>query len=211
MSTHVNLMKSGEFRRQGAVSGAFVVQVCIFSTLAFGLVFGALGFMHFQIARKELEGAREVWKMREPRYNTLQSMRNDLTELQKIREELEGWANSRVHWDERFLKLQEIVPAAMQFRRVMIRGDHDFIREGKGATAVSLPGRIYVISMEGRIVSDNPVAVVNQFMDSLARAEGFQGLLSGVRMPEGLKQESSQSEVPEARFIVEATTERLAF
>ena len=55
------------------------------------------------------------------------------------------------------------------------------------------------------------MAVVNQFMDLLGRAEGFRGLLANVRLPEGLKQAMGQTDVPESLFVLEATSVRLEF
>ncbi len=213
MSTRVNLMKSGEFRRQGAVSGAFAVRISIFTTMGLALIFGSLAFFNYQIARQDLMAAREVWKTREPMYNAIQSMKHDLVELQKVEQELAGWASARVDWDARLLALQQIVPPGMQFRRLNIRGDHEFVKakDQSITEAGGKPGRKYTIALEGKIISDNPVAVVNQFMDLLGRAEGFKGLLANVRLPEGLKQAMGQTDVPESLFVLEATSVRLEF
>lgn len=204
-------MVPSEFRRQGAVSGAFVVKVSIFTVILYGLVFGALGFVHYQIARRDLMAMREIWKTREPLYNNVQAMKHDLAEIKKIRQELDGWKNARLGWGERLLTLQQIVPPAMQVRRLSIRGDQELVKEKGTQSAVGIPARRYVIDIDGKIVGEEANVLVNKFLGDFEKAEAFTNVLQSLTL-QGLKREArAESEFPEWSFSVQAVSKRQAF
>lgn len=207
----VNLMVPGEFRRQGAVSGVFMIRVTIFTVVLYGLVFGVLGFIHYEIARRDLMAAREIWKMREPIYNNVQAMKHDLAEIKKIRQELEGWQRARVSWDERLLTLQKITPAAMQIRRLSIRGEQDLIKEKGTASEVGIPARRYILDVDGLIAGEEANVLVNRFLADFEKSPAFSDVLQSLSL-QGLRREARMgSEHPEWWFSVQAVSKRRAF
>lgn len=225
MSTRVNMMKAGEFRRQGAVSGTFIVQMSILTVIGFGLMFSALAFVNYRNARADLMASREIWKVREPLYNKIQSMKADVAELRKIKQELGGWASSRVVWHTRLLQLQQIVPVNLQIRRMSVRGEHEFVRpkpapsadpaaEGKVAPPASegTPGRRYYTTVDGRASGEKADQVVHLFVRVVQQADSFKGVLDDAKLAGGLHQDGGSrgtSDTPsEWRFTIEAVSDR---
>lgn len=226
MSTRVNLMKPGEFRRQGAVSGTFIVQMSIFTTIALGVLFGGLAFVNYRNARADLMASRQIWKTREPLYNKIQAMKADVAELRKIRAELGGWSSSRVEWHTRLLQLQHIVPANVQIRRMSVRGEYEFIKpkpapsadpaaaaaaaEGKPAPAASegTPARRYYTTIDGRASGEQADQVVHLFVRIIQQSDEFRQVFEGAKLAGGLHQDGGSRGSGEAgtewRFTIEA-------
>ena len=204
-------MLPGEFRRQGAVSGAFMVKVSVFTVLLYGLVFGALGFVHYEIARRDLMAARDIWKMREPLYSSVQAMKHDLAEIKKIEQELNGWQQARVAWDERLLTLQKIVPPTMQIRRLSIRGDQDLVKEKGSTSQIGTPARRYIVDVDGVIVGEEANVLVNKFLADFEKSSAFSNVLQSITL-QGLRREARMgSDQPEWWFSVQAVSKRYAF
>jgi hypothetical protein len=204
-------MLPSEFRRQGAVSGAFLVRVSVFTVVLYGLVFGVLGFVHYEIARRDLMAAREIWKVREPLYNNVQAMKHDLAEIKKIQQELEGWRRARLRWDERLLTLQKIVPSAMQMRRLSIRGDQELVKEKGTQSAIGVPARRYIIDVDGKIVGEEANVLVNRFLADFEKSDAYANVLQSLTL-QGLRREAKmESDLPEWSFSVQAISTRQAF
>ena len=62
------------------------MRVSVTSVVAFALVFGLLGLVRFRIARRDLIACREIWKMREPLYNQILAMKQDLATTKKLQQ-----------------------------------------------------------------------------------------------------------------------------
>lgn len=217
MTVSINLMKPAEFRHQGAVSGAFVVRVSVASVVSFALVFGLLGLARFRIARQDLIDCREIWKMREPLYNQILAMKQDLATAKKLQQELKGWAASRINWGDPLLELQQIVPATMQLRQLSLRGETEFKQssapapeggEGSAPAAPAQPVRRFYLIIEGKATGNLAENMVVQFVRTLGEASTFKAFLESKKL-QSLQREASQGgEQVDRAFTIEAITIR---
>lgn len=207
----VNLMKSSEFRHQGAVSGAFALRVTIFAVILYGAVFGALGFVRYEIARRDVIVAREIWKIREPLYNNVQAVKHDLAEIKKVEQELDGWKAARVSWSEKLLAVQMVVPSAVQLRRLSIRGDQELVKEKGMSTAVGIPARRYLIDIDGKIVSEDANVYVNKFIKGIEIASSYSNLLQTLTLQELKRGPRTDTGSPEWFFSIQAVSKRQMF
>lgn len=215
MTVSIDLLKPQEFRRQGAVSGAFIVRVSVSSVVAFALVFGLLGLMRFRIARQDLIYCRDTWKMREPLYNQILSMKQDLATMKKLQQELNGWNASRINWGDPLLEIQRIVPAAMQLRQLNLRGELDFKQGGSGGegepASPPQPVRRFFLLIEGKATGDRAETMVLQFVRALGEASTFKTFLESKKL-QSLQRDASSAQTGggqgDRAFIVEAITAR---
>ncbi len=221
MSIRVNLLKPGEFRRQGAVSGAFAMQVSIFSVLAFAILFGLLAFMRHQTATREFEEMTEIWTVREPMYNRLQAMKQDLATIRKLQSELRGWNAARVEWRDPMIQLQMIFPATMQLRRLDIRGDLEIKltqsgplpgEEGEGAAPApaqtGTPQRRYIIRLDGKATGSMAEDDVVRFVGDIQQASLYKPLIESIKLNSLQRDAGSTEDQVNRLFSIEATMKR---
>jgi len=221
MSIRVDLMKEGEFRRQGAVSGAFIVRITLASLFGFGVLFGFLAFVRMRIAQNDLEAAENIWEMRKPYYEKIQAMKKDLATEKSLSKELDGWKRSRIAWHEQLFALQKLIPSAMQLRRVSIRGDLGFEKpparaavkvksEGgkkkKPKVAPNIPFREYSIRLEGRTSGKKAEDVVVQFVRVLDRSTSYHALLNSIKLLSLNRDTTGDAGQNDQRFVIEAMT-----
>jgi len=218
MTVRVNLMKEGEFRRQGAVSGAFIVRISTISIIAFGVLFGLLAVIRYRIARSDLLASREIWEMREPLYNQIQSMKQDLALERKLQEELGGWERARVDWHAQLLELQKVIPGTMQLRRLSIRGESELIaapvtksKDGKKPEEkpAGTPTRQYFITLEGKTSGEKAEDVVVSFVRVLGRTGSFQELVESIKLQSLQRDMSASGEQTDRRFSIDIVSKVL--
>jgi len=219
MTVRVNLLKPSEFRRQGAVSGPFMLRASILSGMAFTLLFGMLGFVNFQIAREDLAACKQVWAIRKPMYDQIMAMREDMATQKKIQQELKGWQVSRVNWTRQLHELQDIVPASLQLKRLGIRGELEMKlksapvpAEGEAAPeappTLGTPTRRFFINMEGKATGQMAESVVVQFVRTIGSARTFKQILDSIKLQSMQKENSTadQGEQADRVFSIEAST-----
>jgi hypothetical protein len=223
MTVRVNLLKASEFRRQGAVSGIFVLRISVGSILAFITLFSLLAAVQFRISRQDLAACREIWRMREPIYDQLQAMKEDLATERKIQQELRGWSASRLEWFDPLLELQRIVPASLQFRYMAIRGELE-IREPRGAPPpeegtgqadaaapappppAATPMRRFYINLGGRATGRMAEDVVVQFVREIGKAELLKSFLESIKLQSLQRDPSQTGDQADRIFTIEAVT-----
>jgi hypothetical protein len=223
MTVRVNLLKPSEFRRQGAVSGPFILRVSVGSILAFITLFSLLGAIQYRIAHQDLLACREIWRLREPLYNQIQAMKEDLATEKKLQQELKGWAASRLEWLDPLIELQQIVPASLQLKHLSVRGETE-IRQAapppemteEGGTALAaappsiIPTRRFYLNLDGRATGRMAEDVVVQFVREIGRADLLKSFLESVKL-QSLQRDSSQAGDQAGRvFAIEAITMRRA-
>lgn len=219
MTIRVNLLQPHEYRRQGAVSGAFIVRVSIGTALAFLTLFSALGFVWHEISQRDLEAAREIWRIREPMYDQIMAMKQDLAVEKKLEQELEGWVTWRLAWTPLLLEFQKIVPLTMQIKRLNIRGDSDLARKGgatttgemdePGASKVSfIPTIKYTMTFDGKASGNEAETTVVQFVRTFGRAAGYEPILdpASLKLRSMQRDASEPGEQPDRVFSIEAMT-----
>lgn len=219
MTIRVNLLQPHEYRRQGAVSGAFLARISVGTALAFLTLFSALGFVWYEISQRDLEAAREIWRIREPMYDQIMAMKQDLAVEKKLEQELEGWVNWRLEWTPLLLEFQRIVPLTMQIRRLNIRGESDMTRKGgatstgemadPGANKISyVPTIKYTVSFDGRASGNEAETTVVQFVRTFGRSTGYEQILdpASVKLRSMQRDASESGEQPDRIFSIEAMT-----
>jgi len=219
MTIRVNLLQPHEFRRQGAVSGTFMIRVSIGTALAFLTLFSVLGFVWYEISQRDLDAAREIWRIREPMYNQIMAMKQDLAVEKKLEQELDGWEAWRLEWTPLLLEFQKIVPPAMQIKRLGVGGGVDLTRKG-GATSsgemddaaaqkVSFSPVIkYTLTFDGKASGNEAETTVVQFVRTFGRAPGFEPILdpASVKLRSMQRDTSQGGEQPDRVFSIEAAT-----
>lgn len=212
MSARVNLLKDTEYRRQGMVSGTFLMRVSLAAIVCFSLLFGALGAFRYREARRQLAAARKIWAIREPLYRKILAMKQDVATYRKLNQELSGWAGSRVTWHPPLKVLQQIVHPSMQLRRLNIRGETE-IRVPRGTTSatakaqpLSNPIRQFFLTIEGRASGYLAEDVVLQFDASIRRAPSFREILETVRLQRLQSETAPPGKQADRSFAFEAST-----
>jgi len=229
MSIRVDLMKEGEFRHQGAVSGAFIVRITLASLLGFGVLFGFISFMRMRTAQNDLVAAENIWEMRKPYYEKIQAMKKDLATEKKLSKELDGWKRSRIAWHEQLFALQKLIPSSMQLQQLSIRGDLKFgkppprpavkkkenkedkekkKKKKKKAPVISVgtPFREYSIRLMGRTSGEKAEYVVVQFVRVLDRSTAYRSLLKSIKLLSLNRDTTSDTGQNDQRFVIEAMT-----
>jgi hypothetical protein len=222
MTVRVNLLKATEFRRQGAVSGAFVLRTSVGSILAFITLFSLLGAVQYRIARQDLMACREIWRIREPLYDQMQAMKEDLSMERKVQQELRGWGAARLEWYDPLLELQQLVPPTLQFRHMIIRGDIEVrvpqsaapaeSEDGSAApeapAAAPVPQRRFYISLDGRASGRMAEDAVVRFVREIGKATLLKSFLESIKL-QSLQRDSVQAgEQADRLFSIEATSTR---
>ncbi|HPF99893.1 MAG TPA: hypothetical protein PLE77_07480 [Kiritimatiellia bacterium] len=219
MTIRVNLLQPHEYRRQGAVSGTFILRVSIGTALAFLTLFSVLGFVWYEIAQRDLAAAREIWRIREPMYNQIMAMKQDLAVEKKLQQELDGWKTWRLAWTPLLLEFQKIVPPTMQIKRLNMRGDMELARKG-GATSSGemdtaaaakvtfIPTIKYNMIFDGKASGAEAETTVVQFVRTIGRAAGYESILdpASVKLRSMQRDTSEAGEQPDRVFSIEATT-----
>ncbi len=220
MSTRINLLKDSEYRRQGAVSGAFILRTTILSVVSFGLLFGLLSGTRFRVAQQDLLASQEIWALRAPMYDQIMAMKQDLAMEKKLRQELKGWQTGRILWTQPLEELRKVVPPTMQLRRLDIRGDLEVQQSvvnveteaGAGAAPAQTeqiqgkPMRKYSINLDGKASGQMAETVVVQFVRMLPQDPVFAPIFKSVKL-QSLQREMIQSGgVADRAFSIEALT-----
>jgi hypothetical protein len=223
MTVRVNLLKPTEFRRQGAVSGAFVLRTSIVSVLAFATFFALLGMVHFQIARQDLLASQEIWRIRKPLYDQIQMMKADLATEKKLQQELRGWGASRIEWYDPLIQLQKVVPPTLQLRDFSVRGDVEIRQapapepsaEGESGAAAPpaaapIPMRRFYLTLNGRGTGSRAEDVVVSFVRELGRADLLRSILESIKLASLQRDSSRAGDQADRLFSIEAVTVKRA-
>jgi hypothetical protein len=220
MSIRVNLLRPEEARRQGVVGVKFVINVSVATALAITSIIGGLAFIRYETAKNDLEAARGIWAIREPMYNKVLKMKEDLATEKKFQQELRGWQASRVEWKPLLIELRKICPPTVQLRRLAIRGEL-FIKqkpavtpvdaEAEGPVAVSLgvAMRWYTITMDGKAAGAMAEDVVVQFVRTFGNDALFKPLFESPPKLNSLQRDNAQGvSVPIRTFTIEGSTQK---
>lgn len=218
MTVRVNLLKETEYRYQGAVSSLFIIRTSMATIIAFVVVFGSLGVFKYRTSRQELAAYRNIWSMREPLYNQVLAMKQDLAVFKKQQQELAGWGVSRVNWQWPLLEVQAVMPPSIQLRRLNVRGEVDMARratpverdEEGGPAPVSagpVPSRQYYISLEGKASGKMAEDVVVQFVRTLGSAGTLKPLLQSIKL-QSLQRDISSGGQGSRSFTIEAASKK---
>lgn len=226
MNARVNLLRESEYRRQGAVSNAFILRMSVVSVLAFTTLFAAIFAVRFQIAHRDLMAARQIWAMREPIYTQVQSMKQDLALMKKLNQELNGWEEARTDWVPVLDEIARLMPPTAQLRRFNVRGETEIKAGGSAAPALvgglgdvqaaaakpvasaGLPGRRYYLTFDGKASGDMAEAVVVQFVRTLGRSEVLSPILDAIKLASLQREAAVEGGEADRRFVIEASTIR---
>lgn len=220
MMVRVNLLKESEYRYQGAVSSLFIVRTSMATLIAFSAVFVLMGVTRYRTARADLAACREIWRMREPMYNQVLAMKQDLATFKKQQQELAGWGLSRINWYDPLLELQAIVPPSLQLKRLNVRGEMELGRrvveadaEGGPAKAAAAatgitPSRQFFISLDGKALGKMAEDVVVQFVRTLDSSRKIKPLLQTIKLQSLQRDTSASGKEASRTFTIEATTRK---
>jgi hypothetical protein len=229
MSIRVNLLKASEARRQSAVGIKFLTFVSVGTALAILLIIGGLAFIRYETNKNDLAAAQNVWAIREPMYNRVLKMKEDLATEKKFQQELRGWQAARIEWKPLLIELRKICPPTVQFRRLSIRGDffikaapvvvpvdtggEDPAKAAKAAPpALGLAMRWYTITMDGKAAGDMAEGVVVQFVRTFGSDALFKPLFVAPPKLNSLQREQTQpGETPIRVFTIEGSTQKREF
>ena len=223
MSLHINLLQPSEYRRQGVVSGAFLLRLAILAAVLVSLLFGGLTLLRHRNARQALASAREIWAVREPLYKSIMTMKQDLATYRKLAQELNGWAASRIEWAGPIRELQQLVHPSMQLRKLNIRGDTEIkipraaVRDdtgdkgsaksaAKAAPPPPPPARQFFLAIEGRTSGHLAEDIVLQFDGALRRSAAFRTILASIRLQRLQSDLAAGGAQTDRLFALEATT-----
>jgi hypothetical protein len=222
MSIRVNLLKPEEARRQGVVGVKFMIRVSIASALAVALIIGGLSFMRYKTGKNDLAAARNIWELREPMYNKVLKMKEDLGTEKKFQQELRGWQASRIEWKPLLIELRKICPPTVQLRRLGIRGDL-FIKQQAVVTPVDAEGdsakaappslglamRWYTITMDGKAAGAMAEDTVVRFVRTFGTDALFKPLFEAPPKLNSLQRDTTQgSGQPIRTFTIEGSTKK---
>jgi len=221
MSIRVNLLKPSEARRQGMVSVKFMIHVSIATAVAILLIIGGMSFIRYEIGKRDLEAARNIWKIREPMYKKIVTMRDDLATEKKFQQELRGWQASRIDWKPLLIELRKICPPMVQLRRLSIRGELTIKQkpvaqavdgEPPAPSAAPSPGlamRWYTITIDGKATGDMAEDIVVQFVRKFGSDALFKPIFESPPKLNSLQRDTSQGgEQPNRIFTIEGTTQK---
>lgn len=221
MSIRVNLLKPSEARRQGIVGVKFLIWVSVGSAVAILLILGALGFMRYETSKNNLAAARSIWGIREPMYNKVMKMKEDLATEKKFQQELRGWQASRIEWKPLLIELRKICPPTVQLRRLAVRGEFFVTQQkpvvetvdGETSKPAAAPPRVamrgYTITMDGKAAGAMAENVVVQFVRTFGSDPLFKPLFEAPPKLNSLQRESTQgSEQPIRTFSIEGSTRK---
>jgi hypothetical protein len=219
MSIRVNLLKPSEARRQGVVGVKFMIQISIATAVLILLIAVGLSFVHYQSGKRDLEAARNYWKIQEPLYKELVKMKENLETEKKFQQELRGWHASRIDWTPLLLELRKICPPMVQLRRLGIRGNlfikqKPVVEAAGGETpepsAAPSPGqamRWYSITIDGKASGGKAEDVVIQFVRTLGSDALFKQIFESPPRLNSLQRDASQGdEQPNRVFTIEGLT-----
>jgi hypothetical protein len=222
MSIRVNLLKPEEARRQGVVGVKFLVRVVIGTVIAVVLIVGGLTYMRYETGKNDLTAARNIWEIREPMYNKVLKMKDDLATEKKFQQELRGWQASRIEWSPLLVELRKICPASVQLRRLGIRGDL-YVKQkpvvtpvdGEGESTVAaapslgMAMRWYTITMDGNAAGAMAEDVVVQFVRTFGSDPLFKPLFEAPPKLNSLQRDTTQgSSQPIRTFTIEGSTQK---
>ena len=224
MTVRVNLLKPGEFRRQGAVSGAFILRTSVGSALAFLTLFALLGMVQFRIARQDLLACQEIWRIRKPIYDQIQSMKADLATEKKLQQELKGWSASRLEWYDPLIEIQRLVPPSLQLKDMLVRGETEIKQQaeapppaegasegGEAAAAPAvpaspIPSRRFYLSFSGRATGARAEDVVVMFVREMGKADLLKSFLESIKLQSLQRDSSRAGDQADRIFSIEAVT-----
>ena len=222
MSIRVNLLRPDEARRQGVVGVKFMIRVSIGTAVSILLIVGGLGYMRYETGKSDLAAARNIWALREPMYNKVLKMKEDLATEKKFQQELRGWQASRIEWKPLLIELRQICPPTVQLRRLGIRGDL-FVKQkpvvtpvdGEAeSTAAAAPSlgmamRWYTITMDGKAAGAMAEDVVVQFVRTFGSDPLFKPLFEAPPKLNSLQRDTSQGGgQPIRTFNIEGATQK---
>lgn len=117
----VNLLKKGEQRYQGAVSGRFIlISAIVIPVMAVALVSFLVIMKHKQV-QSELTQSRERWQELDPQYEAFKGEGVGFKKGKKMGDLFAGWSKSRISFYELLSEVQNTVPSNMQFSRLSLR------------------------------------------------------------------------------------------
>lgn len=226
MSIRVNLLKPSEARRQSVVGVKFMIHVGIGTILSILAIVGTLGFIRYETAKSDLVAARSIWEIREPLYNKVLKMKEDLATEKKFQQELRGWQASRIEWAPLLIELRKICPPTVQLRRLGIRSDL-FIKKAPVVTPVDMDGgedpakvttaspslglamRWFTITIEGQAAGAMAEDVVVRFVRTFGNDPLFKPLFETPPSLNRLQRDSSQGdEQPIRTFTIGGSTQK---
>lgn len=222
MSIRVNLIKPVEARRQSVVGIKFLMYLSASTAAAIVAIIGGLGFIRYETNKNDLAAAQNIWAIREPMYNKVLKMKEDLATEKKFQQELRGWQASRIEWKPLLIELRKICPPSVQLRRLGIKGDL-FIKqkpvvtpvdgepgEAPAASVAASPGlamRWYTITIDGKAAGDMAEDTVVQFVRTFGHDALFSPLFEAPPKLNSLQRDTSQGgNQPIRVFTIEGST-----
>ena len=220
MSIRVNLLKPSEARRQSVVGVKFLAYLSAGTAAAILLIIGGLAFIRYETGKNNLAAAQNIWAIREPMYNKVLKMKDDLATEKKFQQELRGWQASRIEWKPLLIELRKICPPTVQLRRLAIHGDL-FVKQkpavatvdGEGEAPVAAPlgdaMRWYAITMDGKAAGSMAEDVVVQFVRTFGNDPLFKPLFEAPPKLNSLQREMNQvGNEPIRIFTIEGSTQK---
>ena len=223
MSIRVNLIKPVEARRQSVVGIKFLMYLSGGTAAAILTIIGGLGFMRYETNKNDLAAAQSIWEIREPMYNRVLKMKEDLATEKKFQQELRGWQASRIEWEPLLIELRKICPPSVQLRRLGIKGDlfikqkpvvtpvdgepGEAAKEGAAPPSLGLAMRWYTITIDGKAAGDMAEDVVVQFVRTFGTDTLFKPLFESPPKLNSLQRDQTQGNNQPIRvFTIEGTT-----
>ncbi len=119
----VNLLRKSEQRYQGAVSRRFILVSAVATPILLIAVLSGIKMIQYNGLQSDLEASRDIWTELEPRLALYKEESRGLATNRKALELFEGWDHSKVSFAELLDKVQQRVPADIQFTRLSMRSE----------------------------------------------------------------------------------------
>jgi len=184
MSLRINLLEEDELRHAGLLGEAFLIRILIISVVVVAGLGLAFMLLHVSSIRREMESSKQLYMQKDPLYQDVRAMQDDVADNKSIQAELKGWRTSRPDWGGILMHIQSLVPGSIQLERLSVRGEIIQPRASKKLIKKKKeePYRSYRITMDG--ISQGSLAdeLVIQFVRDLKEAPGLAAFFETVNL-----------------------------
>jgi hypothetical protein len=177
MNLRVDLILESEQRSASLLSLKLLIRI-VAALVPLGLLF-LVGsqVMEIVVINSEVRGLEAEWKKMGPREKRAWEQAYEYQLNLAVRNELNGWRNSRVNWHEQIVALMQEIPTNVQLQSLSVGHAFQLIDD-------KVPARLFSIDMKGKAFGTNAESSVRRIERRLTEGPAFSNLTSKVEVPQ---------------------------
>lgn len=177
MNLRVDLILESEQRSASPISVKSALRISYITIPLILLLVFFCSFMSNASLKRDLSKLEAEWAETEPRREESLKLISDFQVSRDIRQELNGFDNSSIEWNQHLLGLMREVPRDIQLQKLRINQSLQLVD--------GTPARMFNMTLNGKAIGPNAAESVMTLQERMEGSESFAGVIREAEVPEG--------------------------